>query len=292
MTEQQTFDSSIFRPGLLKDKVLDLVKPGLLIAVYDTETTGLYPEQGDRIIEFAGILWLVQEDYTLKWVNQTQIYIKPPTPVSQEIVELTGITNEFLADKPSEAEVVYAIRAFLKQADVAVGHNIPFDNRFVKTTMERNNRLNPIGNILDSLKMARDIVDQDMVENNKLETLVTALGLNDGVQFHSAIDDVGATSKLFEAMLQQYIAQDDNADVELITVKVESVSYWAKHDMERLYFNTDIGSVFLDLKSDYLGTKDKEIDATRINRAQLERDAMELIGVNTVEALLAFRGKK
>ncbi|MBQ8806411.1 MAG: 3'-5' exonuclease [Bacteroidaceae bacterium] len=286
--EQVKLDPPVLRPGLLKDKVLAFAHPGAVIAIFDTETTGLNPETTDHIIEFAGMLWSIRDDYTLQKLDELQIYIKPPFPVSDKITELTGISNVFLADKPSEADVVDKIRTFLKQADFVAGHNVNFDIRFVNSTMMRNRRPSPIVDYLDTLELARDVITKESVPNYKLGTLISAFGLDEGIQFHSAIDDVAATSLLFEKLLLQYAEQEED-DIELIELTVTGVQYWAKHGLARIYVNTDKGSVFFQ-SEEYFGSKD--VDITRINLEKLKQDAMAFVGAKSFYELLRFRGSK
>ena len=94
----QAFNTSILRPGLHKHKVLSIAKPGTIVAFYDTETTGLSPEIDDHIIEFAGIIGRVEKDYTITRLSDIQIYIKNRKPLDPDVVALTKITEEFLAD--------------------------------------------------------------------------------------------------------------------------------------------------------------------------------------------------
>ena len=286
--EQEKLQPPVLRAGLLKDRVLAFAHPGAVIAVFDTETTGLNPETTDHIVEFAGMLWSINDDFTLTKLDEIQIYIKPPFPVSEKITELTGISNVFLADKPCEAEVVDKIRTFLKQADFVAGHNVNFDIRFVNSTMMRNRRPSPIVDYLDTLELARDVILKDSVPNYKLGTLISAFGLDEGIQFHSAIDDVGATSILFEKLLQQYSQQPDET-IDLLELTVTGVQYWAKHNLARIYVNTNKGSVFFQ-SEDYFGSKD--LDITRINLEKLKQDAMAFVGAKSFYELLRFRGSK
>ena len=234
------------------------------------------------------MLWSIRDDYTLQKLDELQIYIKPPFPVSDKITELTGISNVFLADKPSEADVVDKIRTFLKQADFVAGHNVNFDIRFVNSTMMRNRRPSPIVDYLDTLELARDVITKESVPNYKLGTLISAFGLDEGIQFHSAIDDVAATSLLFEKLLLQYAEQEED-DIELIELTVTGVQYWAKHGLARIYVNTDKGSVFFQ-SEEYFGSKD--VDITRINLEKLKQDAMAFVGAKSFYELLRFRGSK
>lgn len=282
-----TTPAPVFRPGIFRDKVLSYIHPGTIVAVFDTETTGLNPETGDQIIEFASMLWCVQEDYSFKKLDETQIYIKPYHPVPEKITELTGISNVFLSDKPLEPEVTDNIRRFLKQADIVAGHNVLFDIRFVNATMMRNKRPSPIVDYLDTLELARDIITKDSVENYKLGTLISALKLDEGLQFHSAIDDVAATSMLLEKLLFRYRCQDETP-IEIEELVVQNVAYWDKKSPGRIYVNTDKGSVFF-ISENNFGSKD--LDITRVNMVKLKQDAMAHIGAKNFYEFLRYRGK-
>lgn len=290
----QAFNTSILRPGLHKHKVLSIAKPGTIVAFYDTETTGLSPEIDDHIIEFAGIIGRVEKDYTITRLSDIQIYIKNRKPLDPDVVALTKITEEFLADKPSEEDVVDDIYDFLVQADCVCGHNVPFDNRFANTTFDRHNIPSPIVNSLDTLELALDAIVPNSTDNYQLGTLAAAFGLDEGVQFHSALADIGATVALFEILLKHYAQQDDADTPEYLNPVIRGVSYWEKLTAEppimRIYVTTTVGTLYFNVKSGVLWGKD--CDHTRINREQFDSDVMKFIGVNTMKDLLAFRGKK
>lgn len=277
-----------FRNGRKKNEVLALLAPGTEICVFDTETTGLHPETADRIIEFSAMKWCINDDYSLTKLSQFQQYIKPPFEVAQEITNLTGISNEFLADKPAEEDVAFDIYRYLHDAAVCIGHNVPFDIRFVKCMCDRNGLEYPIAESLDTLALAKDVIKKEDVENFKLGTLLSVLGLDEGIQFHSAIDDVYATSLLLQSLLAAYYKQG-NEEVIVEKLTVLGVAFWQKYDMSRIYINTDKGSVFFQTES-YYGSK--TIDVTRIDIDSLKKDAMDFIGVSTMEEFLAFRGQK
>ena len=291
----QTSITPRFRPGIHRDKVLAIAQPGSHVVFYDTETTGLNPEdEGDHIIEFSGILCRIENDYTVTRLKEKQIYIKNHKPLTPKVIEITKLTEEFLSDKPTEKEVVRDIVAFLRQGEWTCGHNVEFDHRMIATTLDRNNLTNPIDKYLDTWEMALDILVPNTAINYKLETLATAFNLNEGVQFHSAIADIGATVSLFEILLKQYAKQSADIKVEPIEPKIRSVSYWSKETdnglMERIYVNTNCGSIYFNCNGGFMGSK--ALDTTRIDRKKFEQQVMNFIGVNTLKELLQFRGKK
>jgi DNA polymerase-3 subunit epsilon len=101
--------------------------------IFDTETTGLDPRSGDRIVE-VGCVELVN---LLPTGREFQIYINPGRPVSEATVRITGITNETLRDKKrfEHPDVVDALMAFLGN-DPIVAHNAEFDRGFLNYELE------------------------------------------------------------------------------------------------------------------------------------------------------------
>jgi DNA polymerase-3 subunit epsilon len=122
--------------------------------VFDTETTGLDPRSGDRIVE-VGCIELVN---LLPTGREFQIYINPGRPVSEATVRITGITNEILRDKKrfEHPDVVDALMAFLG-ADPIVAHNAEFDRGFLNYELELLGRAPlPKDRFIDTLVLARE----------------------------------------------------------------------------------------------------------------------------------------
>jgi len=94
--------------------------------VLDTETTGLEPTEGHRIIEI-GCVELVRRRLT---GNNYHQYLQPDREIDSGAVEVHGITTEFLGDKPRFADIVEDLLAYLKGAELII-HNAPFDVGFI-----------------------------------------------------------------------------------------------------------------------------------------------------------------
>ena len=94
--------------------------------VLDTETTGLEPEQGHRVIE-VGAVELVDRRLT---GNRLQLYIDPQRDIDDAAFEIHGLDAAFLADKPRFAEVAEQFLGFVDGADLVI-HNAPFDISFI-----------------------------------------------------------------------------------------------------------------------------------------------------------------
>jgi DNA polymerase-3 subunit epsilon len=122
--------------------------------IFDTETTGLYPDQGDRIVE-VGCIELVNY---LPTGREFQIYINPGRPVSEATVRITGITNETLRGKPqfSHPDVVDRLMEFFGE-DPIVAHNAEFDRSFLNAELQLLGRaVLPKERFIDTLVLARE----------------------------------------------------------------------------------------------------------------------------------------
>ncbi|MEQ1607720.1 MAG: DNA polymerase III subunit epsilon [Hyphomonadaceae bacterium] len=122
--------------------------------VFDTETTGLDPRSGDRIVE-VGCIELVNY---LPTGREFQIYINPGRPVSEATVRITGITNETLRDKYrfEHPDVVDQLMEFLGE-DPIVAHNAEFDRGFLNYELELLGRPHlPKERFIDTLVLARE----------------------------------------------------------------------------------------------------------------------------------------
>lgn len=100
--------------------------------VLDTETTGIDPAKGHRIIEI-GCVELINRKLT---GNHFHVYINPERVVEQEAIEVHGITNDFLTDKPVFAQVVQDFIEFIKGSQLVI-HNAPFDVGFMDAEFSR-----------------------------------------------------------------------------------------------------------------------------------------------------------
>ena len=100
--------------------------------VLDTETTGLNPRTGDRIIE-VGCVEIVNRKLT---GNNFHRYINPERDSDEAALAVHGLTTEFLSDKPKFHEIVEDLRAFVQGAEVII-HNAPFDLGFLNHEFQR-----------------------------------------------------------------------------------------------------------------------------------------------------------
>ena len=122
--------------------------------ILDTETTGIEPKAGHRIIEI-GCVEMVNRRLT---GNNYHQYIQPEREVPQEAIEIHGITNEFLTDKPLYAAISDDFFQFIKGAELII-HNAPFDIGFINHEFKQlDSRFTDIRDhcsVIDTLAMAR-----------------------------------------------------------------------------------------------------------------------------------------
>lgn len=122
--------------------------------VLDTETTGLEPELGHRVIEVAA-LELQGRQQTGRHFHR---YLHPDRDIDPEAQKVHGLTLEFLADKPRFPEVCDELLEFVEGAEVLI-HNAPFDVAFLNAELKRAGRpgIDTVCRILDTLAMAREL---------------------------------------------------------------------------------------------------------------------------------------
>jgi len=153
--------------------------------VLDTETTGL-DARTERIIEI-GCIEMVNRRITHRTFHE---YINPMMVVGQGAIDVHGITNEFLSDKPLFADVVYPFLDFVRGAELVI-HNASFDIGFLNMEMQNFDpalgKLEDYCTVVDSLAMAREIFPG---QRNDLDTLAKRYGVdNSHRKLHGALLD-------------------------------------------------------------------------------------------------------
>lgn len=164
----------------------------------DTETTGFDPKTGDRIIEI-GAVELVKRKLTHNNYHQ---YIQPERDVPQDAIDVHGITNDFLTDKPVFAQVADDFMNFVAGAELII-HNAPFDVGFInhELSMLPDNKWGTIEahcKITDSLKMARKAYPG---QRNSLDALCKRFDIdNSNRTLHGALLDSEILADVYLAM--------------------------------------------------------------------------------------------
>ena len=119
--------------------------------VLDTETTGLSPAMGDRLVEI-GCVELINH---IPSGRHYHVYINPQRTMPEEAFRVHGLSDEFLADKPLFKDVVQDFRDFIGDAQLVI-HNASFDIGFLNAELERAGH-RPLANpVIDTVMLARD----------------------------------------------------------------------------------------------------------------------------------------
>lgn len=166
--------------------------------VLDTETTGIDPKEGHRIIEI-GCVEVVNRRLT---GNHFHVYINPGRHIEQEAIEVHGITNEFLADKPTFSQVAQEFVNFIKGAQLVI-HNAPFDVGFMdhEFGMEASTKgviTNQICDVLDTLTLARQMHPG---QKNNLDALCKRYGIDNSHRtLHGALLDAEILADVYLLM--------------------------------------------------------------------------------------------
>ena len=151
----------------------------------DTETTGLYAEQGDRVIEI-GCVELFNRKLT---GNNLHFYLNPGRDSHEEALKVHGLTSEFLRDKPKFEAVADDFLAYVQDAEIII-HNASFDIGFLNVELKRVGKLpfkEHVSNVIDTLVMAKEMFPG---KRNSLDALCSRLEVdNSGRTLHGALLD-------------------------------------------------------------------------------------------------------
>ncbi len=164
--------------------------------ILDTETTGLNPRTGDRIIEI-GCIELLNRRPT---GNTFHHYVNPGRDSEPGALAVHGLTTEFLTDKPPFADIVDALCDFVKDAEILI-HNASFDVAFLDeelTRLERPAFPEHCANVIDTLAMARELHPG---KRNSLDALCERYGVSNAHRtLHGALLDAELLADVYLAM--------------------------------------------------------------------------------------------
>lgn len=165
--------------------------------VLDTETTGLEPQQGHKIIEIGGVE-LINRKPTGRHFHK---YINPNREIDDGALEVHGITQAFLRDKPQFSEIADELVEFLRESELVI-HNAPFDVSFLDYEFSQvpgcGQRIADLCKVTDSLALARH---KHPGQKNNLDALCRRYGVdNTARQLHGALLDAEILADVYLAM--------------------------------------------------------------------------------------------
>lgn len=165
--------------------------------ILDTETTGLDPKEGHRIIEI-GCVEMISRRLT---GNNFHFYLQPDREIDAEAVQVHGITNDFLADKPRFKEIAADLISYLNGAELII-HNAPFDIGFLNHELsqlsEPYQAITDYCTVADTLVMARQLYPG---QRNSLDALCKRYEIDNGHRtLHGALLDAEILADVYLAM--------------------------------------------------------------------------------------------
>ena len=164
--------------------------------VFDLETTGLYPNSGDSIIEIGAVK--LKEG---KIIDRFDEFINPERLLNEEIVKITGITNDMLENKMTEKEGIKKFLDWIEDLPL-VAHNAKFDMSFIDSAINKYD-LGKIDNkVIDTLGLSRYLESSERYHN--LSALVKRYNIDwDEEKHHRADYDSEGTAMIFHQMLKK-----------------------------------------------------------------------------------------
>ena len=185
--------------------------------VFDLETTGFNAATGDSIIEIGAVKLKDGEI-----IDKFDRLIKPPTPISERITNVTSITNEMVKDCGNEEEAIKEFLEWTKDLPM-VAHNAKFDTSFVEMCYKKYNLGEYKNTVIDTLALSR-VLDQD-ASRHGLSYITKRYGVEFDEESHHRGDyDALATGLVFHKMMK----------------KLEGINILKISDLEKLYSKDDI----------------------------------------------------
>lgn len=165
--------------------------------ILDTETTGINPQEGHRIVEIGCV-----EMFNRRLTGHNyHVYLNPDRFMDQEVINIHGITNEFVADKPRFRDIAAEFFDYIQGAELVI-HNAAFDIGFINHEFALLNpprpKVDTICTVLDTLAMARDLHPG---QKNNLDALCRRYDvINSHRTFHGALLDAEILADVYLAM--------------------------------------------------------------------------------------------
>ncbi|MGZ8212884.1 MAG: exonuclease domain-containing protein [Methylosarcina sp.] len=194
----------------------------------DTETTGLSPRQGHKIVELAAVE-TISEKFTGRAFHT---YLDPQRDIDFGAMQIHGLSRDFLRGKPIFRDIADTFIDFIRGAELII-HNAQFDTAFIDAELEgsgKPHRLNDLGRVTCSMKLARQYFPG---ENASLDSLTQRSAVNIVRGKHSALEDARILSEIFFRILSPEHSPgtnsqrkvDDRLHADLKTLQINSTAF-------------------------------------------------------------------
>lgn len=260
-----------------------------LVMIYKVATTGLDPAK-DRIIAVAAKLCMKTSGNLFEQVDAVTWYINPGAPLSEKVKEITGITDEYLSGKPTEAEAIMDIAEYFGNTAVCGFNNHGFDDEFMT---EAYNRIGatfaPIESV-DTLSVASQVITPAEVKDYRMVTLSEKFGFETGkgIEF----DTERILSLLNLEIIRARETTEKKSGENLIKVKVRRVSFWEKKYgaklLSRIYVEGDVQKFWMNTGNcTWEATAHEELCKYDID--DLKKQVYQLTGCSDDKALAGYK---
>lgn len=198
-----------------KQSMLDTPLRELEVVIFDLETTGFYPNNGDEIISFGAVL---MQGVEVHEKNTFYSLVNPKRKIPKSIVELTGITNEMVQDAPDLMQVLHDFMEFVGKR-LLVAHAAGHDKQFLNAALWRTSKVNLNHRVLDTMMVAKWL--EPKRDSYALDDLLDSCGI-EIVDRHHALQDSLMTAKLWQNYLTRILERN-------ITTLGDLYAYLSKH---------------------------------------------------------------
>lgn len=197
--------------------VNSLVLKTLEYVVVDVETTGLYPEAGDEIIEIGAVILkagILQKTF--------QTLVNPERLIPQSSTAICGIKNEDVADAPKMKDVIFGFHQFVGNR-ILLAQNAKFDMGFILKNYKRYSIPMKQNIIIDTIAISKILFPYEQKHN--LDAIMSRLGIARTGNRHRSLDDVKYTALIFKEFLDLLEKQGMTTlpDLEDAFLKIESI---------------------------------------------------------------------
>lgn len=198
-----------------KQSMFDMPLRELEVVVFDLETTGFYPSNGDEIISFGAVLLrggeLVESESFYSLVN-------PKRKIPKAIIELTGITNEMVEDAPDLMQVLHDFMEFVGRR-LLIAHASGHDKQFLNAALWRTSKVNLNHRVLDTMMVAKWL--EPNLAGYSLDELLESCCIPI-TERHHALQDSIMTAKLWQNYLARILERN-------ITTLGDLYAYLSQH---------------------------------------------------------------
>ena len=273
--------AGVWRNAERNKKLLNRAATERNFIAFDTETTGL--GRDSEIVELAAARLAFREG-KFKIAAFIDVFIKPKKPISKKASEVNGLTNEFLADKPSEEKMLPLIADFFGDKPTICAYNSSFDVRQMKAMYARQGRSFEPSLEIDFYQMAKDAFCCEKMQDMKLATVARAYGVEEGIEFHSAFDDVKVLVRVINALTDD-LKRNSNLDGDAPAKAVGLYFSEGYRGNERLYVSTSVGRIRYLFKEDKWESCEDGLDLKKIRMDMIERQVFAMTGAEDYKSL-------